>query len=132
VPVEPAAAPEGERVRIILTREGVLDLPELPQGGGPMVSGLIARKSDDQVYLRIPVVVRQEGFLQSTLGQDIAVPFAQIVQLERRQLSRSRTGMMVAGTVGVAAAIVFKIVDGSFGGEPPVPSGGDDLRLPAF
>jgi hypothetical protein len=132
--VEQAAVPEGGRVRVHLTPEGVLDLPELPDPAGPVVLGTLARRSTDRLWLRIPVVVRREGFIMSTLGQDVPLPLDHIVAVERRELDRARTALVVVGTVGVAAAVVFKIIGGAWFREQPGPAGGEDLRppLPAF
>jgi hypothetical protein len=132
VPVETAIVPEGEQVRVHLTREGVLALPELDGREGPILTGAVASRSADRISIRVPVVIRREGFLQNTLGQNVAVPLAQIERMETRKLSRSRTGLVVVGTAGVAALVVFKIVDGAWFHEPPGPAGGSDLRAPPF
>ena len=132
IPTEVAAIPDGERVRVHLTRAGQLDLPELTDPVGGPVQGTLVRRADDRIFLRVPVAVRREGFLQSNIGQDAAIPFSEIVQIERRQLSRSRSGLMVAGTAGFAAMVVLVIIDGSIGREPGPPTGGDDLRIPIW
>ncbi len=130
IPTEVSAVPDGERVRVHVTREGQLDLPEVIDPLGPTVRGTLVRRAEDGIFLRVPVAIRRDGFLQSDLGQNVAIPFREIVQIERRALSRSRTGLMVAGTAGVAAVIVFVIIDGSRGGDPRGPTGGDDIRIP--
>ena len=132
VPVEPAVVPAGDRVQVHLTREGILDLPELLDQNGPVVRGTIARRSSYRLWLRVPVVVRREGFLMSTLGQDVALPLDHIVAVETRELSRPRTGLMVLGTAVMAVTVVFKIIDGAWFRDQPGPGGGEDFRAPAF
>jgi hypothetical protein len=122
----------GEQVRVHLTREGVLGLPDLSGREGPILDGAIAEGAPDRLSLRVPVVVRREGFLQNTLGQNVVLPFEQIDRIEARTLSRPRTGMMVLGTAGAAAVVIFTIVESSLFREAPGPSSGSDLRPRPF
>ena len=121
-----------EQVRVHLTREGTLALPDLAGREGPVLDGAVVDATASTLELRVPVVVRQEGFLQSALGQNVVLPLNQIDRIERRRLSRSRTGMVVLGTVGAAAFVVLGIIDSSIFREQPGPSSGEDLRVPLF
>lgn len=132
VPVELATVPQGERVRVHLTREGVAALPDLGESVERVLDGTVESRSPDQIVVRVPVAARREGFLSSTLGQNVAVALGHVDRVETRRLSRSRTGLAVIGTAGAVAAVVFTILDGSIMRDPPGPGGGDDLRGPTY
>jgi hypothetical protein len=110
VPADMGTVPEGNDVRLYLTRQGVAGLPEIPTQSGPRLTGTLVRKDNDQILLRVPVAVQQDGLMTRTLGQDVRIPASDIVQLERRSFNRARTGFAVAGgavaVVGLIAAFV--------------------------
>ena len=132
IAADPRRVTVGEQVRVHLTREGVLGLPDLTGREGPVLVGAIADGTPDRLSLRVPVVVRRDGFLQNTLGQNVVLPLDQIGRIEIRTLSRSRTGLVALGTAGAAAAVIFTIVESSLFREQPGPSSGSDLRPSPF
>jgi hypothetical protein len=127
---EPGGLRVSEQVRVHLTREGTLGLPDLAGHEGPVLDGAVVDASEGTLALRVPVAVRREGFLQGALAQNVVLPMDQIERIEMRRLSPSRTGMILLGTAGAAAFVVLGIVESSIFREPPGPSGGDDLRAP--
>ena len=98
VPTEIGAVPPGESVRLYLTRAGVDAVNEagneeaLSTVFEPVLSGEFVRRTGDDLFLRVPTVRRQIGFHSAQLGQDIRVPASEIVQIERQELSRAKTG----------------------------------------
>lgn len=114
VPAEIGAVPPGESVRLFLTREGVNAVNE---GGAeealsfvsePVLSGEFVRRAGDDLFLRVPTVRRQIGFHTSQLGQDIRIPASEIVQIERQELSKAKTGLLMGGaTAAITGLIVF-------------------------
>lgn len=131
-PVEPGVVPVGDEVRVLLTREGAAALPqEVPDLSGMAVRGKVMSREGDRLLLRVPVAVQREGLLTRELGRDVAIPSAQIVRVERRELSRGRTALAIAGGLGTAAALWASLGEGrSEGGsgrpEPPV----EAVRIP--
>ena len=117
VPAEIGAVPPGESVRLFLTREGV----ETVNRGGieeafsavaePVLSGEFVRRTDDDLFLRVPTVRRQVGFHTAQLGQDIRVPASEIVQIERQQLNMAGTGLLVGGTVAAITGLIVFILN---------------------
>src|SRR5262245_36957549 len=83
VPVE--SVPEGRDVRVYLTREAIAELPDLPEQGGPFLTGRLLRREEQQLFVSVPVALRQEGFYQSQIGQEVGIRVGEIVQLERRR-----------------------------------------------
>jgi hypothetical protein len=130
VPVE--TVPPGLDVRVYLTRQGMADLPDLPDQGGPFLSGRLLRRDDQQLFVSVPVARRQEGFYSSQIGQEVGIRTGEIVQLERRQLNRASTGLFVAGTAVAAATVIFAIIDASRRPDQQLPPGPEEFRVPLF
>jgi hypothetical protein len=118
IPADIDAVPDGQNVRVYLTRQGMVSLPELPDLNEPYLRGMLSRRADDGFYLRVPVATRQEGFHQSEIGQDVWIPAGEIVQFERREFNRTGTGFLIAGTAGLAGAVVFLIIKDHLNSNP--------------
>jgi len=131
-PLEPGVAPVGEEVRVVLTREGAAALPEeVPAFPGSAVRGTVTGREGDRLLLRVPVAVQREGLLTRELGRQVEIPAGQIVRLERRELSRGRTALAVAGGVGALVGLWASLDGGRSEGsagpqEPPV----EGVRIP--
>ncbi|MGH7553515.1 MAG: hypothetical protein ACREMQ_10875 [Longimicrobiales bacterium] len=98
--------PEGNDVRLHLTRQGVAFLPEIPTQSGSRLTGTLVRKDDDQILVRVPMAVQQDGLMTRTLGQEVSIPARDIVQVERRQFNRARTGVAAAGGAVAVATLI--------------------------
>ena len=131
VPVELAAVPDGNDVRMYLTRQGLAALDELPLESGPIVRGKLITQDNGDVTLRVPVATRQTGFHSSMIGQDVRIPTGDIVQVERRQLDKLGTGLLIGGAIGVTALVMTLILDSHSETvvEPPPP---EEIRVPLF
>ena len=105
VPVEPTAPPVGNDVRVELTRVGFAELPEMPSYPGPDLTGVLVRAEAGGLLLRVPVPVRVDGMLRETIDQDVTIPSRSIVQIERREFDRTRTGLSVAGGVATLLGV---------------------------
>jgi hypothetical protein len=117
VPADPGSVAPGEDLRVHLTRQEALPgLANVTGELGQSVDGRLVRGDPDQLVLRVPVGTQPGAILTRTLGQDITIPATRVVQLERRQLSRARTGLALAG--GAAGLIVALL---SFGEGVPNP-----------
>ena len=140
VPVEPAAAPVGQEVRVYITPQEMAALRELDdQGlpysnGPPSVSGILTSRDGSGLTLRIPVATRQNSLLRSSIFRNVEISPSSVVQFELRQLDRGRTALAVATTGGLAAGIVASILGNA---QPPTVTGGpgDDglgMHVPLF
>jgi hypothetical protein len=112
VPTELVALPEGSEIRVRLSRQALAELPEIPDDVGSTLRGTFLRNADEQLVVRVPVAVRSVALVTTSLGQDITVPWSQIIEAERREFSRVRTVLLLAG--GAAAVVAFF---NSLGGE---------------
>lgn len=135
VPAELATVPDGQEVRIFLTRAGVARLAELgvidllPEGD-PVVAGVLMRRVDGRLALRIPISAPVAAVARDIV-QEIPIDAADILRIDTQRLARGRTVLAAAGAVGAAAATTVLIIRGSEG-EPrlPFPGGPDDVRIP--
>ena len=129
VPADPATVPPGDDVRLFVSRVGMAQLPVELVGNGTYLIGRFDGRIADSLRVRVPVAARQVGFMTQDLRQEVRVPTGEVVQFERRELSRGRTALLVAGTVGGGAAIAALISGSLTGGGDPGP--GEDLaRIP--
>jgi hypothetical protein len=99
---ELATVSEGSHVRVHMTRVGFASLPEIPNQSGPRLVGTLAGRNGEDVLLRVPI---GEDALDGTIAQQVSIPTGAIVAVERRQLSRTRTAIAIAGGVATAVAL---------------------------
>ena len=116
LPSEPETVPVGEGVRVYLTPEKMRELREaddqgLPESGAPMVTGTLIRQDNGDIAVRIPIITRQVGFLQTQIGRQVTISSTDIIQLERRQLNRGRTTLAAVALGGVVAYVAHLILE---------------------
>jgi hypothetical protein len=130
-PVPFETVPPGDNVRVYVSRAAMVDLEEALTESGPVLSGIVARRDNDLLFLRVPVGSRQVGFHSESIDQEVPIPLREITQVERREFNRMGTGALVAGTIGAAAVVVFLIMEAY--GDPGFENGCADcvdMRLP--
>ena len=138
VPADFQTVPIGEGIRVFLTREGVNRLRELggdqipsAQSDQPVVTGTLVRRSDSDFSILIPVTSRQVGFLQNSLGQQVTLPVADAVQVQRREVSQVKTIATLAASTAAIGFVIVSIIKGARQPQDtpqPLP---EDLRIPA-
>ena len=117
VPTELGVVTPGEPVRLYLTRAGVDAVNEggaeeaLSPVSDPILSGEFVRQTDADLFLRVPTVRRQVGFHSAQLGQDVRIPAGEIVQIERRQLNKGATGLLIGGAAAAVTGLVVFILN---------------------
>jgi hypothetical protein len=131
VPTELAAVPDGRDVRVYLTRQGLAALDELPLESGPVVRGRLMHQYNGDVTLRVPVAMRQTGFHLNSIGQDVLIPTSDIVQIERRELDKFGTVLLIGGAAAVTAFIMTLILD-SHSETVIDPPPTEEIRVPFF
>src|SRR5688572_25283186 len=130
IPVELEAVPPGEQVLVHLTRQGLADIPELPNLTSNALTGRVISRDATQLVLRVPTVTqrRASGALE-TLGQDIPVPVGEIIDVSRRELSRIRTGLLVAASIGAVVSAIISFGD-VFNEAGPIVPPEEGIRVP--
>jgi len=128
VPVETDVAPTGERVALQITDQGRVGLADRLGPGVTRVEGLVT-STDSTDYVMSLFRIAQIGSGTSRWsGESVRVNRNYVGGVERRQLSRGKTALVVGAVmVGVIAFIASR---GLFGGvdredspEPPPPPG---------
>lgn len=118
VPAERQSVPEGEEVRVYVTRSVLDDLPaQVPADDGAVLAGRLVQRDEQGLTLRVPVRGRQEGFRRMEIGQNVRVPAGDVVEIQRRELDVLNTGFLLAAAAGAATGAVLMIMDAS--GSPP-------------
>jgi len=121
--------PDGQDVRLLVTRQGAFELSEVTDvetGAAPTLRGTVVGREPETLMVRVPVGARQEGIHTVTLGQTIRVPEGEILQIERREFDAVKTGGLVAGAIGASVFIIMSIME-AVGGDQP---GGDTPQPP--
>ncbi len=132
-PVPLAVTPNGQEVRVLITRQGALELVEVTdvQGEVPSVRGQIVSQADREVLMRVPVGQRRDGFHMVDLEQTIRIPAGEILQVERRDFDRGKTVLLGVGFVAGSAFIITSIMKALGGDTSPRPDPGpDEIRIP--
>lgn len=116
VPLE--LAPEGQDVRVLVTRRGAFELSEITsvEGEVPSVTGRIVTKEEREILLRVPIAQRRDGFHMASLDQTIRVPLGEILQVERRDFDTGKTMLLGAGALAASAFLIMSIME-AFGGD---------------
>lgn len=120
VPAEMEATPPGTDVRLLVTREGALEMEEVGALDGnqePRVDGTVVATEDAALLIRVPIAQRQDGFIVSRIDQSVRVPMEEVVSFQRRELNKLGTGLLLTGGALALGALVAVIAE---------PLGGDD------
>ena len=98
---------------------------------GNIVEGELVEITDQSISLLVPASVRETGFRIETLHQKLLVARSDITHIERKQLDRTRTGLLVAGGGIALVAVIIEVFGGGFGGtDPPDGDGPAEARVP--
>jgi len=102
--------------------------------GPPRVEGRFSRLAQDSLVVSVWIGDAYRGTPFESTYQDISIPLAEILRVENRKLSRSRTALVAAGAVTLIAVLIdgigFVDIFGGGGDDgPPVPPEGDPSRI---
>ena len=122
----PVTVPTNEPVRVQLTDRATADLAAALGPSAHLVRGRLTERGDSTLTLHVSSVTRYDGIEESWRGEPVRVPFAAVARLEREQLSRTRSGLLVGG---VAAALALAVAVFGGNGDASV-LGGPGQRTP--
>lgn len=111
-PVTDARLPVGASVRVTLTPTGQERLASTVGGGVDAVEGdVVAAADDGTLTVRVVRLLTVARVPMSWSGAAVAIPVEGAASVERRELSRRRTALLVGGVV--LGAAVLGLVIGS-------------------
>jgi hypothetical protein len=132
VPTPLGSVPVGEQVQVHLSPRAQIELSQRGTRVESAVRGTLAERRDNQILLKVPIATQREGFFRSDIEQDLPVPETEIVGIELRQFSGSKTALLVGGSIAGGALIVGTIIAASRDGSGPPDGGIEEIRVPLF
>ncbi len=138
VPTDFAAVPLGEGVRVYLSQTGMNRLREIGEdaipgaASTPVLIGTLVRRDASEFSLQVPVGTRQVGFHSAELDQQVTLPVADVVLVERRKVSGARTVLLTAAGTAVVGAAIYAIIDGARRPLDNSAPDSDNVRVPLF
>jgi hypothetical protein len=127
-PVAPDAIPPDQELRVFLSRRALAELPEGIPTSTNYVEGRLVRATADSLLLMVPVSRTVDGPGARDLRQNVYVPKLEVVDVQRRHLSRPRTALTLLG--GVAAGLILVQAADTDASEPPNQAGSEGIRIP--
>ena len=113
IPTELQVVPQGQEVRLYLTRAAAASLPEeVPVNEALYLGGRLESQAADSVILGIRMGQATPGLVGQDLRQMVKVGTGQIVDVRRRELSKPRTALAIGGGA-LAAALIIGLIFGA-------------------
>lgn len=115
-PVGVEAVAPGESVRARITPEATGKLPETIAADEWRVEGEFLERDGGGFTLFVPTTVVRQGFFEQDLHERVRLSPGDVIELERRELDRSRTYVMAGVAAAAVVGIVVKTLTGKTGG----------------
>ena len=120
-PVDLASVPVGSDIRLEVTREGLLALPEEFTPSSNVVAGRLDRVTPQDVVIRTPVARSLHGVATRSLVRNVQVDLRHVGRVDRREFSLGRTVAFLGGGAG-AVWLAILAVTGEGGRDNSQPS----------
>jgi hypothetical protein len=135
VPIPIASAGPQEDVRLRVTEDAAARLAKDLGVYSTEIDGQLARETRDSVSVGVPVDRTYRGTTIGTTTQTIYLGRSEVVEVRKREFSRSRTVLLSAGTLvgfGLLAVGISQLVDpnGPSQDQPPPPPPVTPVRRP--
>ncbi len=124
--INPLDAAPGEEIRLVLAGPRTGGLAPSFLRGETLVQGNLVGVSDDSVGVSVWIGAAYRGTPFEPVHQTYSFPRVELVQMERRQLSRVRTALTTAGVL----AGIYVLIDRLGYFENPNPGPGDENPPP--
>ena len=119
VPLETGNPPVGERLSFQITDRGRVELGDSFGAGLARVEGRLTSVDARNYALNVFRVTQLNGARSTWSGESVRLDREFVGQVQRRQLSRTRTMALVGGVaVGVVALVASERLIGAFSGDP--------------
>lgn len=112
VPTDMSLVPQGEHLRLLVTREGSQEVARIMDSNElrPTVRGQFMGRDDQSLLLQVPVSRDPEGIRQN-INQVVRIPEGEVLTVDRRQFSKGKTALVVGGAVAAGAFLLTQIFD---------------------
>jgi hypothetical protein len=118
-PTSIAELTPGQDIRVRVSGAFSDSLSSIVPGDSRSMEGAFVESTETSVFMDVPVTSEYEGMRLQTLSQRIEIPAGELLDIEWKQLSGSRTGIAVGTVVALASAIVIGQLSGDKGGGSP-------------
>ena len=112
IPVEMGALAPREEVRVWLSPTGVAAVAPVLGSQATALEGTVLAAGPSDLTLQVPVAVQQVGFQRSVLHQEIRLRPGEYSMLQRRELDRTRTAVVVTGVGAALAGAAWATISG--------------------
>lgn len=132
VPINAETATPPLRVRAFLSPEAADRVAPVMGGVQSSLDGRLVETSGRSFYLEVTSAQVQQGMRTETLSQRLLFAPEDIVSLQRRELDRTRTYLMVGAGAAAVGALIYAAISGEAGGttgRPPT-GGGTEAVIP--
>jgi hypothetical protein len=121
-----------QEVRARVSLEQAERLEEiLPPGRDPRIlEGRVVGLQSQALLLDVAVASAVQGVRVESFRQRVDLPLSQLLEVERKELDRWRTGLLLAGAAVVLGSILFVTVIDPGGDRSPTDPGAPENRIP--
>jgi len=117
-------APVGQEVRVHVSAPGLARLTDRQKDDlaltKPTIEGQLVSASSQEIMLAVSVPVESSA-TRVDMRQRLLIPAGDVLQVERRQIDRTKTTLLAVGTTAVVGAVIWRSVRGKFGGSTTEP-----------
>jgi hypothetical protein len=125
-PLGTSSPPAGHHLRVTLTDSGTATLASQLGPSVESVVGRLIEDSSEAYVLAVAETRNRRGVETSWVGEQVSISKSVVATVQRREFSRTRTGLVTVGTIAgiLAARTAFWGPGGVFGGPKPGPGPG--------
>lgn len=123
----------GRDVRVRMTEEEADRFNGVLMPGTRDLEGRVVELNGDRVLLQVPIAMFDRGARVETLNQRLDVSRSGVLDVQLRQLDRTRTGLLVGAGIAIGGFVLAKSLgDGLSSGGDDLEPGGQDILVPIF
>ena len=116
----------GSLVALEVTDEGRVALNEKIGPGVVRLEGTLAGVEGDELLVDASAATQLRGYVSELGGVRVRLPQRYVTRMDQRQLSKSRTALVIGGLVAVVAAFFATKISGRSTPSDEDPGGGPD------
>jgi hypothetical protein len=95
---------------------------------GPLLQGTLSRRDRDDIFIRRPLGVADDGLRRAAFAQDVRIPTGGVLQIGTRQVDWLHTGITLGVTAGAGVLLARYIMTGANASLMPTATEPDNYR----